>query len=56
MAPSDFVALTHGGALCDNKDRMGAAEFELAMREQLRFYTQVNSTISNVFLDFFIPG
>ncbi len=43
MAPSDFVALTHGGALCDGKDRLGATEFEVAMREQLRLYTQVTS-------------
>jgi hypothetical protein len=40
VAPSDFVALTRGGALCDAKDRLGAAEFELAMREQIRLYAQ----------------
>ena len=45
VAPSDFVALTHGGALCDDMDRLGATEFELAMREQLRLYTQVDVTL-----------
>jgi hypothetical protein len=43
VAPSDFVALTRGGALCDTKDRLGAAEFELAMREQIRLYAQAES-------------
>ena len=40
VAPSDFVALTRGGTLCDATDRLGAAEFELAMREQIRLYAQ----------------
>jgi hypothetical protein len=45
VAPSDFVALTRGGALCDSKDRLGAAEFELAMREQIRLYAQARNDI-----------
>ena len=40
MAPSDFVAFTRGGTLCDRKGQLGLAEFELAMREQIRLYTQ----------------
>ena len=40
MAPSDFVAFTRGGALCDARGQLGLAEFELAMREQIRLYTQ----------------
>ena len=40
VAPSDFVAFTRGGALCDDADRLGPAEFELAMREQIRLYAQ----------------
>ncbi len=48
VAPSDFVALTRGGTLCDDKDRLGAAEFELAMREQIRLYTQaVNDVLQS---------
>jgi hypothetical protein len=45
VAPSDFVALTRGGTLCDAKDRLGAAEFELAIREQIRLYAQAENDI-----------
>ncbi len=54
VAPSDFMALTHGGVLCDAKDRLGVTEFELAMREQLRLYAQVeiDNFIYNLILKF----
>jgi hypothetical protein len=44
VASSDFMALTRGGALCDAEDRLGPAEFELAMREQIRLYTQATDS------------
>ncbi len=45
VAPSDFVALTRGGALCDAEARLGAAEFALAIREQIRLYAQAENDI-----------
>jgi hypothetical protein len=40
IAPSDFVAFTHGGSLCDGKGQLGVIQFELAMREQILLYIQ----------------
>jgi hypothetical protein len=40
VAPSDFVAFTRGGKLCDRRGQLGSAEFEVAMRDQMRLYTQ----------------
>ena len=33
VAPSDFMALTRGGELCDERGQLGLAEFEQAMRK-----------------------
>jgi hypothetical protein len=40
VAPSDFMALTQGGKLCDDQGELGLAEFEQAMRGQIRLYAQ----------------
>jgi hypothetical protein len=40
VAPSDFMALTLGGELCDDEGQLGPAEFEQAMRGQILLYAQ----------------
>ena len=40
VAPSDYMALTRGGELCNAEGHLGPDEFEAAMREQIRQYIQ----------------
>jgi hypothetical protein len=44
MAPSDFVAFTRGGSLCDERGQLGEVQFELAMREQILLFIQSQLT------------
>jgi hypothetical protein len=40
VAPSDYMALTRGGKLCDDRGQLGLKEFEQAMRGQILLYAQ----------------
>ena len=42
VTDADFDGLTRGGALCAPGGRLGPAEFEALMREQLQRHTQVS--------------
>ena len=41
VSDSDFIAMTRDGQLCNPAGRLGPAEFERMMREQIRLYAQV---------------
>ncbi len=41
MSESDFLIITHNGALCDASGEIGVAEFEDIIRSQLTLYIQV---------------
>jgi hypothetical protein len=47
IAPSDYVAFTRGGTLCDEKGQLGVVQFELAMREQILLFIQGQLTNSD---------
>lgn len=36
---SDFNSITQNGRLCDSKGQLSSAQFEVAMRAQLKYYT-----------------
>lgn len=36
---SDFNSITQSGRLCDSKGQLSAMQFEVAMREQMKYYT-----------------
>ena len=40
VTESDFMILTRNGALCDANGTLGFKEFEVCMREQIRFFAQ----------------
>ena len=40
MTELDFASITSNGQLCDEKGMLGAAEFEAAMRKEIRRYAQ----------------
>jgi hypothetical protein len=40
MTEMDFASITSNGLLCDDKGMLGAAEFEAAMRKEIRRYAQ----------------
>ncbi len=40
MTELDFASITANGLLCDDKGMLGAAEFEAAMRKEIRRYAQ----------------
>ena len=40
LSDSDFAVITQNGALCDATGRLGPAEFETVMRQQIRSYHQ----------------
>jgi hypothetical protein len=43
MSESDFVDMTHNGALCNAAGEIGAREFEAIMRGEVITYLQVSA-------------
>ena len=51
LTDSDYASVTASGTLCAEDGRLGAAEFEAAMRRQLLLYAQVSVWLATCKLD-----